>query len=88
MDRHEDIAPGEPIRLMWVSRDHLSELLEWGYCMWDRERLEAWCLVDSKDGKIEAVVEWWTTESWKRERDRDDRDHRPRRSRCVAYTAR
>jgi hypothetical protein len=89
MDRHEDIAPGEPIRLMWVSRDHLSELLEWGYCMWDRERLEAWCLVDSEDGKTRAVIDWWTTDRWKRERDADDRDYyRPHRSRQIAHSAR
>jgi len=80
MDHYEEIDPhGDPIGVGWLSRHYLSEFLEWGYCIWDRERLEAWCLVDSEDGKVKAVLDWWTKDRWKRRRDDHHRDERSRR---------
>lgn len=70
MDRHKEIDPhGDPLGVGWLMRGYLSEFLEWGYCIWDRETLEAWCLGDSEDGKVSAVLGWWTTDRWKRLRD-------------------
>lgn len=36
--------------------------------------LEAWCLVDCEDGKVNAVLGWWTKDRWKRLQDNHIRD--------------
>ena len=48
-----------------IPRGSLRVFLTWGYCMWDRKRLEAWRLIDSEDGKVPTELEWWK-EPWKR----------------------
>lgn len=45
-----------------ISRPPLEELLKWGYCIWDRERLETCELVDSPERKSLARLELWRTD--------------------------
>ena len=59
-DHLDKLRPGEAPPT--CARDALDRFLEWGYCIWDRERLEAWRLVDSAGGKVGAVYEWWAEE--------------------------
>lgn len=58
MDHHDKLRPGEAPPT--CSRSALGRFLEWGYCIWDRERLESWRLIESEDGKVRAVYEWWS----------------------------
>ena len=65
LERSDEIRPhrGPPS----IIRGPLQEFLGWGYCIWDRERLEAWRLLDSQDGKVPAVLNWWGEDRWRRE---------------------
>ena len=42
-----------------IGRPPLVKLLQWGYCIWDRQRLEAYQLVDSLDRKSLARLDLW-----------------------------
>ena len=57
LKHHRLICPDDPPPT--ISRQAWSEYVPWGYCIWDRERLEACGLVDSEDGKIIAKLAWW-----------------------------
>ncbi|KAL8780977.1 MAG: hypothetical protein Q9213_006228 [Squamulea squamosa] len=41
-------------------RKPMGCFLDWGYCMWDLGRLQAWHLIDDPENGIEAEPEWWT----------------------------
>lgn len=41
--------------------------IDWGYCMWDLSRMQAWHLIDDPDNGIKAEVDWWTDGRIRRE---------------------
>lgn len=51
-------------RLDWrkwaTRRAPLSCFLEWGYCIWDREKLQAWRLIDDPERGTRADFDCWT----------------------------
>ena len=59
-----------------------SEFLSWGYCMWDRDRMEAWRLVDVEAQNEGAMVEWWSSVRWWRERAKKEEFNKPIQSGC------
>ena len=63
-DRSKEIHPDRPAPT--GLRGPHSEFLQWGYCIWDQDRLEAWHLVDHDDQKHNAVLNWWSSDQWKR----------------------
>ncbi|KAL8675871.1 MAG: hypothetical protein Q9186_007539 [Xanthomendoza sp. 1 TL-2023] len=45
----------------WHTRERpMGCFLDWGYCMWDLERMQAWHLVDDPDHGVGAELDWWT----------------------------
>ena len=61
-----DIYPGCNPCNHW--RGPYSEFLSWGYCMWSPARMRAWHLVSDEDQNEDAVVEWWSSIKWRKER--------------------
>ncbi|KAL8675618.1 MAG: hypothetical protein Q9168_000130 [Polycauliona sp. 1 TL-2023] len=41
-------------------RRALGCFIDWGYCIWDFQRMKAWHLIDDLQNGIEAEVDWWT----------------------------
>ncbi|KAL8720013.1 MAG: hypothetical protein Q9225_003058 [Loekoesia sp. 1 TL-2023] len=45
----------------WQNRDlPMGCFLDWGYCIWDKERMQAWKLVDNPENGTRGEFEWWT----------------------------
>ena len=57
LEHHRVIRPDDPPPT--VARDGWTEFLPWGYCIWDRARLEACELVNSEDRQVIARLAWW-----------------------------
>ena len=68
MDRYPGVYPDDQRPGLGLTRGPLIDFVEWGYCIWDRERLEGWRLVDSEDEKVSAVLEWWRSDRWRTRR--------------------
>ena len=64
MSHHRELRPREA--LPGVPRDALDRFLEWGYCIWDRERLESWCLVQGEKHQVFPAFEWWAERTRRR----------------------
>jgi len=64
--------PRNPWR--WGPRGAHKEFVIWGYCMWDRERLQSWHLIDDRDQEVVAVLDWWKSTPEEQPSNRQRRD--------------
>lgn len=64
-DNHTEIRPND--KPPTIGRGAWKEFMYWGYCIWDRERLQDCRLIEDEGGESIARLDWWR--SWPLEKD-------------------